>query len=207
MSRGVAQKDWGQLGPAMKALPNDHWRAFVDFYLLEKPGYGAQTNAARRAGFGLQKTTPLNMARIASRLMRDDRIVAAICEEARKMVRGGAPEAAQALLNLIRNPDHKDHARAVAMLLDRVDPVTTHQQIEVTHRNVDPDREAIEELRALRQLGTTREKLLELYGGNGLSRLERLEAADAAQRANNAKIIEGEAVEIEPEHDEATDGE
>ena len=41
----------GEYGPAMRALPNHRWRAFVEFYLLENPGRGAQTNAARRAGF------------------------------------------------------------------------------------------------------------------------------------------------------------
>src|SRR5438270_94546 len=104
------KETWGELGPAMKALPNDRWRAFVEFYILEKPGHGAQVAAARRAGFGAPKTTPLNMARIASRLMRDERTVAAIAEEARKIVRGGAAEAGKALLGLIRNPEHRDHA-------------------------------------------------------------------------------------------------
>ena len=97
---------------------------------------------------------------------------------------------------MIRDPKHKDHARAVAMLLDRVDPITSHQHVEVVHKHLDLDTEGIEELRALRQLGTTREKLIELFGGNGLARLEALEAADAAQRAQNAKVIEGEAVEM-----------
>jgi len=60
----------------LRALPNNKWRNFVEFYVLEKPGYGAQVNAARRAGFGRPRTTALNMARIASRLMRDDRILA-----------------------------------------------------------------------------------------------------------------------------------
>jgi hypothetical protein len=59
-------------------------------------------------------------------------------------------------------------------------------------------------LRALRSLGTVREKLLELFGGNGLARLERLEAADNARRVD-AKIIEGEATEIEPEPQPAPD--
>jgi hypothetical protein len=98
--------------------------------------------------------------------------------------------------NGIRDPESKDHARFVAMALDRSDPVTTRQEIEVTHRNVDPDVEAIEELRAARQLGAPREKLLEVFGHNGLERIEALEAADAARRAREAKVIDGEAVEI-----------
>jgi phage terminase small subunit len=183
---------WGELGPAMRVLNARH-RAFVEFYLLEKPGYGAQTNAARRAGFGTPKTSPLNMARIASRLIRRDDVIAAIAEEARKIVRGGAPEAAKALLNLVRNSEHKDHVRGIAMVLARTDPEVQQHDLHITHKIIDADVEALEELRALRELGTSREKLLELFGHNGLDRLEMLDAGDMARRAAAAKLIEGKA--------------
>jgi phage terminase small subunit len=188
--------DWPQLGDAMNSLPNNRWRNFVEFLLLEKPGHGAQTNAARRAGFGRVNTTPLTMAQISTRLMHDPRIQAAIAEESRKMLRAGAPEAVKAIYAGIRNPEHKDHARFVAMVLDRSDPTESRQVVEVTHRSVDPDQEALEELRAARQLGAPREKLLELYGVNGLDRLEQLEAQDRARRASEAKIIDSVAVEV-----------
>jgi hypothetical protein len=196
MTKPLARRkeDWGQLGPAMRALPNNRWRAFVEFYLLEKPGYGAQVNAARRAGFGTAKTTPLNMARTASRLVRDERMVGAIAEEARKIVRSGAPEAAKALLELVRNSEHKDHARGIAMVLARTDPEVQQHDLQVSHRIIDADQEALEELRAARALGATRDKLIELFGGNYLPRLERLEAAEIE---HSAKIIDGDAVEVE----------
>jgi hypothetical protein len=193
--------DWPRLGPAMQQLPNNKWRNFVEFYIIEKPGYGAQVNAARRAGFGKPKTSALNMARISSRLMADDRILLAIGEESRKLLRGGAPEAVQAVRAGVRNPEHKDHARFVAMVLDRSDPTESRQFVEVTHKVVNPDQEALEELKALRQLGTSREKLLGLFGGNGLARLEQLEAADMEHRATNAKIIDADVLEITPEQD------
>jgi len=189
------KEDWGQLGPAMRALPNNRWKAFVEFLLLEPPTHGAQTRAARRAGFGTAKTKPLYMARIASRLMADDRIVAAIAEEARKLLRGGAPDAVKALLNLVRNPEAKDHARGIALVLARTDPEIAQHDIHVTHKVVDPDTEALEELAALRQLGTPREKLLELFGGNGLARLERREVAELEHRTAKAKVIDGEIIE------------
>ena len=88
------------------------------------------------------------------------------------------PEAVKAMHAMIRNPEHKDHARAVSMSLDRSDPITTHQEISVTHKTVDMDQEGIEELRALRKLGVSHEKMVETFGGNGLARLEALEAAD-----------------------------
>jgi hypothetical protein len=189
-------QDWGELGPAMKALPNARWRAFVEFYLLEKPGRGAPVAAARRAGFGSQKSKPIDIASIASRPMRDERMIAAIAEEARKIVRAGAPEAAKALLELVRDPEHRDHARGIAMVLARTDPEVQRHDLQVTHKIIDEDQESLEELRALRHLGTSREKLLELFGGNGLARLEKLEAAEQERRALAAKVIDGEAIEV-----------
>jgi hypothetical protein len=200
MSALARKDDGGQLGPAMRALPNDRWRAFVEFYLLDtctnghKNNYGAMAGAARKAGFGNPKTKPRAMAHIAWRLMRDERMIAAVAEESRKLLRSGAPEAVKAVKNGVRDPTHKDHARFVAMVLDRADPITSHQHIEVVHKHVDPDQEALEELRALRSLGTSREKLIELFGSNGLDRIERLEAVDKLRRANEAKVIDGELV-------------
>src|SRR5580704_19778360 len=145
MTKPLARRkeDWGQLGPAMRALPNNRWRAYVEYYLLEKPGHGAQTAAARKAGFGTPRTTPLNMARIASRLARDERMVAAVAEEARKIVRGGAPEAAKALLALVRDPEHRDHAKGIMAILARTDPEVARHDVNVTHRVIDPDMEAL----------------------------------------------------------------
>jgi hypothetical protein len=95
---------------------------------------------------------------------------------------------------LVRNPEHKDHARGIQMVLARTDPEITRHDMNIVHRVVNEDDESLEELRALRQLGTAREKLLELFGGNGLARLEQLEAADNERSASRAKVIEGEVV-------------
>ena len=192
----MAKKDWGQLGPCMRALPNDRWRDFV-FHLVTGPPAMAHRHAlpdslasARRTRIRTALTTsPTVMA-------HDPRTIAAIAEQSKLVVRAGAPEAVNALYGMIRNPDHKDHARAVAMVLDRTDPVVSQQNVNVTHRVIDPDAESLEELRALRALNTPREKLLELFGPNGLDRVERLEAADNARRADAAKMIEADYKEV-----------
>lgn len=189
-----AKPDWGQLGPAMRALPNDQWRVFCHELVTGKPGHGRYARAARAAGFG-KESTPTNTAKIAWKIAHDDRMIAAITEESRKYLRGGHPEAVAALLAMIRDSKHRDHGRAVLSLLDRVDPIVSKQTVDVTHRIVDPDQEALEELRALRQLGVSREKMIETFGGNGFARLERLEAADAARRAMEAKLIEGTVID------------
>jgi hypothetical protein len=187
----------------MRALPNDRWRNFVTFYLIEtftngnRDNYGAQAAAFRKAGFGTARTRPNIVANHCHKMMRDERMVAAIGEESRKLLRAGAPEVVKAALNMVRNPEHPGHARAVSMLLDRTDPITTHHDMTVTHRVVDPDQEALEEMRAARALGADRRKLIELFGPNGLDRLEILEAADNARRAEQAKLIDGEIIQNE----------
>lgn len=182
---------WGEMGPAMRALPNDRWRAFVVALVTGKQGKGAQTNAYRAAGFA--SNSPRAQRVEASKMVRDERIIAAVGEECRKFLRVGHPIAIHALFNMINDTKHRDHARAVGMLLDRVDPVTTRHDMLVTHQHISPDQEALEELRALRQLNVTREKLIEVFGGNYLPRLERLEA----ETVSKAKVIDAVAVEVE----------
>jgi hypothetical protein len=185
--------DWGELGPCMKALPNDAWRDFVYSLVRQKPRRGALVAAARAAGF-CKNSTPAIAAKQAWKMAHDERAIAAIAEESKKILRVAFPEGANALLNLVRDPEHREHGRAIGMLMDRVFPAETRHSVEVVHKTVDPDQEALEELRALRALDTPRTKLLELFGSNGLDRLERFEAADNLRRANEAKVIEGELV-------------
>ncbi len=195
MNVPAEQEGWGELGPAMRVL-TERQQNFVRALVTEKPGYGSLVRAARRAGYTENKASTLSKA--AHLMIHNPKIMAAIAEEAKKVVRGvGHAEAVAAIMDLVRNPNHRDHVRAVTMVMDRADPIVTRQSIDVTHRVVDADQEAIEELRALRELGTPRQKLLELYGGNGLARLERLEKADIERRSDKAKVIDGEVVEAE----------
>lgn len=46
MNAPARADDWGQLGEAMKALPNDRWRAFVRALVADTKGYGAVTRAS-----------------------------------------------------------------------------------------------------------------------------------------------------------------
>jgi hypothetical protein len=109
-------------GPAMKALPTDRHRAFVRAMYQVKPGFGAAVRAAKVAGFGTPESTPQSMATIASRLTHDERVQAAFVEQDQLYIRASAPRAIRALSSLIENPNSKDHARGIAMVLDRVHP-------------------------------------------------------------------------------------
>ena len=199
MTASEQPENWGELGPGMRVL-NERQHLFVRALLMEKPGYGAATRPIAKPATATSKAA--TQSKEAHKMLRDDRIIAALAEEAKKVIRGiGHAEAVSALLNMVRDPEHRDHARAVDMIMRRVDPEVTKYSVDVTHRVDDPDREALEEIRALRKLGTARDKLFELYGPNGLDRLEALEAADTARRAAQAKIVEGRVIEHE-----ATDG-
>jgi hypothetical protein len=183
---------YGEMGEAMRALPNERWRDFVRHSVIGKPRRGAAA-AYRAAGLGLE-STPLNQAREAYKLLRDDRVIAAVAEESKKYYRIQIPAAVQAVHDIIANPDHRDRARVAMALIDRVDPIVTRHELGITHRIVDPDQEALEELKAARQLGATREKLLQLFGPNGLDRLEALEAAEHLKRSATAKVIKADEV-------------
>ena len=115
----------------MKALPSDKHRMFVLALYQILPGYGAHVKAAKMAGFGTETSSAKSWSVIASRLAHDEKILAAIREEDEKRIRASAPRAINALTRLIENPEAKDHARGIAMVLDRVHP--TESTLTVKH--------------------------------------------------------------------------
>ncbi len=191
-------ENYGELSPEMMAL-TEMQRKFVQHYLVEvvvKPN-GAPARAARLAGYGAKGTSSKaheNVVKQASDMLRDPtrntKVLAAIAVESRRMLRLGHPEAVAALYAVIRDPAHKDHVRAISTVLERTDPVTTRHDIAVTHKHIDIDAEGLEELKAARSLGATRDRLVELFGSTGLDRLEAREAIEIAQRSAAAKVIE-----------------
>jgi hypothetical protein len=120
-------------GPKMQALPSDRHRAFVRALYTVRPGHGAAVKAAKIAGFGTAESSPQSMATIASRLKHDERILEAIEEEDKKFIRASAPRAISALSRLIEDPRHKDHARGIGMVLDRVLPVEQVHNVKHEH--------------------------------------------------------------------------
>jgi hypothetical protein len=184
-------------GPCMKALPSDRHRAFVLGLYQVPPGYGAHVRAARLAGFGSSTSSPASMVSIASRLAHDENILRAIFEEDQRRIRSTAPRAIRALQHLVETPDHRDHCRALGMVLDRVHPAQTNHVVDVNHHvTIDHNLEAVEQLRALKAVGVPREKLVEVFGYSGISRYEEmLEEADR----KSGKLIEGTVSEaVEP---------
>jgi phage terminase small subunit len=130
MNAIVDRPDW-DYGPAMMRL-NERQRNFVVALLTGKPGHGCLTRAYIAAGY---QTASRSLAgKAAYNLSRDEKVLAAISEESKKLIRVHYPEASLALLSVIRNPDHRDHVRAIGMVLDRVDPINTHHSMTVVHK-------------------------------------------------------------------------
>jgi hypothetical protein len=84
-------------GPAMKALPNERWRAFVVACLNMGVGVN-NTEAARIAGFHDNGDTDGALKVYAHHLAHDPRIQAAIQEEGRKRIRFGTIQATAVLM-------------------------------------------------------------------------------------------------------------
>jgi hypothetical protein len=130
----LAPGDGAEWGPKMKALPSDRHRIFV-LSLYEVPrGYGANVKAAKMAGFGTATSSAKSWSVIAARLAHDEKILAAIHEEDQRRIRASAPRAIRALENLLENPDHRDHGRAIGIVMDRVHPAETTHTVKVEHQ-------------------------------------------------------------------------
>jgi len=115
----------GNLGPAMRALPTDRQRAFV--LALFTLGTADYTKAARAAGYGGEN--PDNVRFIAHRIAHDDRVQAAIQEEARRRLHAGAITAVGVIHEAMADPDRRVALKAAHMLLDRagLHPTTEHK--------------------------------------------------------------------------------
>jgi hypothetical protein len=130
----LAPGDGAAFGPAMSALTSDRHRIFV-LSLYEVPrGYGAHVKAAKMAGFGTATSSAKSWSVIASRLAHDDKILAAIYEEDQRRIRASAPRAIRALEHLLEDPSHRDHGRAIGLVMERTHPAETTHHLKVEHR-------------------------------------------------------------------------
>ena len=119
-------------GPAMAAI-NEKQRLFVRALFESPKKHGAATFAARAAGYGSPTSSAQSFASIASRLCSDPKVQDAIQEESRKYVTVMGPLAVRALKNLLGTAGHKDHGRAVGILMDRIAPIELTHTVKVQH--------------------------------------------------------------------------
>lgn len=175
-----------QLPEALRSLPQDRWRRFVWNYVFN----GAQGAAAARAA-GYPDSSEAAKVRACELLQRNE-IVEAIDSLTAKYLFTLAPKAVLRLAELLDNPKHPKHDKAIAMALGAAghgEKSTVEHKFSgsVTLNHTDA---ALEDLRRLLALGVSREKLLETFGHSGLPRYEKM-LLEADKRAG--KVIEHEA--------------
>ncbi len=159
----IPRKD---LGPAMLALPNDQWRAAC----IARFEVRTNSEAMRLAGYG-EDCQPNSVKRHAFNVFHDPRMLAALHEVGEKRLKEGVPDAIAAVFEIIGDREHKDRLSAARILLDRAHPVESLSRLVVEHK-IDYQAQALDELRAFRKLGVTREKLEQIFGRDGLFHLE-----------------------------------
>lgn len=106
-----------RLGPAMQALPTEKMRAFV--YAMLDSG-GSNQTACYQAAYGYTGQSEQWHRVNAHQLAHDERIQAAMFEEAQRRLKSGAILAVSELLKIAANGENKDKTKAIGMILDRV---------------------------------------------------------------------------------------
>lgn len=155
----VIDTDRGKLGPCMLAL-TEKQRKFV--WAMLDSGSANYTKCAAAAGYSTESMNSLRVT--AHTLAHDERIQAAIQEEARKRMTAGAIMATSHLVTIADSPGHKDQLRAIQMLLDRSGlHSVTEQKVSVTH-SADKDTLLREIAAMAREQGLDPQKLLKGYG-------------------------------------------
>jgi phage terminase small subunit len=181
------------MSPQMAALPTARQRAFITC-LFEVDGRGDVLSAAACARAAGYAGDAHQVSAAAQRLLADPRIQLAIQSETQRRIRSLGPKALQHLQAIMGDRTHKDQYKAVAAILNRVDPEVTKLDAHVTHEVIDHRADALNELRALIALGVAREKLEEMFGYTGLLALERQLA-----EGDKGAVVDAEFTEIEPE--------
>lgn len=179
--------DAGDLPEALRDLRDERRRKFVWAYV-----FGTSCNGAAAARFaGYSDVHEGAKVRAHGLLQRDD-VQDAIKALTTKYLFSLAPKAAIRLEALLDNDKHPQHAKAIDMALSRsghgdkstVD-VNVSGSVTVNHTDA-----AIDDLRKLKALGVSREKLVETFGHSGLDRYERMLAVA------DAKLIEGKVENV-----------
>lgn len=174
-----------ELGPKMLAC-TERERRFVVAY-LQNGGRDA-TDAARTAGFIDNDTGAIRVQ--AHMLMHRQRVLDALKEVGNKYFQSLLIPSVMAMEKLVSKPDHPDHAKTVFSVLSRLG-LTERTGVDVNHTGevtVNHTDQAVEDLRIMRQMGASREKLLEAFGFSGLPRLEKM--LEQAELVRAVKTIE-----------------
>ena len=114
----------------MAAL-NERQKRFVHALFLAPRSHGSRTFAAKTAGYGTPTSSRKSLSQIGHQLSADQKIQAAISEVSASYLTTLGPPAVRALKRLLDDPKHKDHGRALGIVMDSVTPVTSTALVKV----------------------------------------------------------------------------
>jgi hypothetical protein len=156
----IPQDDLENLGPAMQALTQLQ-RNFVTVY-LEHSNWSA-ASIAREAGYA--DTGDACKVR-AHTLVHDERVIAAINEQASKLLRRGGSIGVQGLMALALNPNHKDHLKACIAIMDRTGfHAMSEHKVTVDDKRPQSKKEMIDRVKLLaEELGLGQEAIKKMTG-------------------------------------------
>ena len=120
------------LGPAVRALPSDRWRAAAVARFMVASGRGGGNTAACRAA-GFASTTSDSMKAVAHRVFHDKRMLAALDELAKEFLRGGVPDAIAVVYEIMGDKTHKDRLKAAMGIINYAHPAQTAHHVTVEH--------------------------------------------------------------------------
>ncbi len=105
----------------------------------------------------------------ASRIFADDRVRAAIREEAARNIDIAEPEMLAQTMSIIRNVNERaaDRLAAIRMVWDRANPVISEHKLEVEHHLTNDERD-MQHYRALKRLGAPPDAFLARFGVHGI---------------------------------------
>jgi hypothetical protein len=118
-------------GPAMSALSDKRRALVMALFDEDAPKEGKGIYAAQVAGYGTPTSSKKSLGVISGRIIHSAPVQAAIAEYSRQVNRAITPEAIMALKNVIRDPKHRDHMRAISAVIDRADPLQTIHNVRV----------------------------------------------------------------------------
>lgn len=183
-------QDTAGLGPAMSAITPQQ-RAFVR--ALIDSGGADNTKAARLAGYS--PDNPVATRTTAYRLAHDPKVTAAIREEAERTISASVALGARVLVEIAKDPMHKDRFKAANALLDRGGMLLV-QKSEVSHIHTQDDKSVIDRIRVLADvLGIDAEVLL------GQGSPGRAHEVEVVQPRLGGPVTDAEFTEVPPEID------
>jgi phage terminase small subunit len=151
----------GQLGPAMRNLPTDRMRAFVCAML--ETGGRSHTECAALAGYSTVSNNSLKHD--AHRIFHDERVQAAMTEEAGRRLKSGQILAVSKLLDIIQNGKDSDSLKAQEMLFNRTGMhATSEHKVSVTQVSQTDDEIRNRILHLAKNLGLDPQKLFKEHG-------------------------------------------